>query len=183
MARTKKGRAVNGDRLAVNLSSGYTAIIRRPSIQAIRMIQAKAEELFPLPEQPTQAIEAVTGTTYHVVDDTKDEARKQAEAEVEGQRNNYIMDYVYRKRLVIEGHEDEAGRQAIIEKFAEDKAEIEEFGTIDDEFRALDDWQFTLRTFVVADGPDAAAFMLASMKALDQDGIDEQEIRRRVSFF
>ncbi|WP_324391615.1 hypothetical protein [Aggregatilinea sp.] len=177
------------DRLAVPMSSGYTLIIKRPSMEVVRAINAKAIELYPDPEPPTQKIETVTGATYQVLapgDDPEfaeaQKAYEQALQQAQGERAQHFLEYIFKARLRVEGYETEEARQELISKYAEERAAVEEFGSVPEDMKALDDWQFTLRMFIVADAVDYGALTLAAHKAFDVNDISEDELRSRVTF-
>jgi len=184
MAQRKKPRPKNGlkasDRLTFPVSTGYTLVMARPSMHMVRAILAKAEALYPDPEPPTEEIVTVTGDTIHVVQKTED--HQLAQERVEYQRLEHLLEYVFNKRLEVEGYETEESKRELIAQFAEERAELEEFGTLPDDMQALDEWQLTLRMFIVADGGDYAALMFAAQQAFDQSNIKEDDIRQRVTF-
>lgn len=207
MARAQARRDDKGSRLSVPLSSGYTVIIRRPSVGVITAIQKRAEELYPYPEPPTETMSMVTGATveFATVDMAKLHRIKglsgpaQAEAiealsdqerdllreimRVDSERLQYLMDYVFKRRLEVEGVYTDEQKQQLIAAFADERAEMLEYGTLPDDMRDLDEWQQTLRCFIVADQMDYAAVMAAAMMAFDRSDITPEEIRARVSYF
>jgi len=188
MARTakpkRKGQVdTQGDRLLVDMSSGYRLIIRRPSINVVRAINKKAFELYPDPDPPTTQVQAATGATYSVPDPDREQEYEAARQEAASLRLEYLLDYIFKNRLEVQGYETEEDRAALIEKYADERKELEEWGSIPDDMAELDDWQFTLRTFIVADNADYVALMLAASKAFDVEDLTDQEVRQRVQFF
>ncbi len=208
MARTtnKARRNDKGSRISVPLSSGYTAIIRRPSIGVITAVQKKAEELFPYPDPPTEQMEMVTGAevTFTTVkmsrlheikgaggqgqleaidalSDTERDLLRQIMV-ADSERMQYLMDFVFTRRLDIEGAYGDEGRAELIEAFAEELEEVREFGTLPDDLKDLDDWQVVLRCFIVADQMDYASIMAGAMMAFDQSDITPEEVRGRMQF-
>ncbi|WP_119069212.1 hypothetical protein [Aggregatilinea lenta] len=178
-----------GDRLAVPVSSGYTLRVHRPSMQVIRAINAKALELHPDPEPPVQTVEAVTGVVYRVAASEDDpafaaanKAYEQGVERAQAARAEYLLDYVFRERLSVEGYETDEARAALVAQYAPERAAVEQYGTLPDDMRDLDDWQFVLRMFVVADAVDYGAVTLAAHKAFDVADVTEDELRARVTF-
>ena len=178
-----------GDQLVVPVSSGYTLVVRRPSMQVIRAINARALELYPDPEPPSQTVEAVTGTVYQVAAADDDpafavaqKAHEQAKEKAQAERAEYLLDYVFRERLTVEDYETEEARQTLVAQYAAERAGVEQYGSLPDDMRDLDDWQFTLRMFVVADAVDYGALTLAAHKAFDVADVTEDELRSRVTF-
>jgi len=207
MARQARRDDDRGSRLAVPLSSGYTVIVRRPSVGMITAVQKRAEELFPYPQPPTETMAMVTGAAveFATVDMAKLHRIKalsgpaQVEAvealsdderellrqimQVDAERLQYLLDYVFERRLEVEGvYTDEQKRQ-LIDVFAGEREEMLHYGSLPDDVKDLDDWQQTLRLFVVADQMDYAAVMAAAMMAFDRSDITPEEIRARVSYF
>ena len=183
----RRAASLNGnhatDHLKVRMSSGYTLIIRRPTMNVIRAVSLKAEELYPMPDPPIgETLETVTGQTYQIA--AQDDPAHQAAVErVQQQRLEHLLEYVFQRRLEVEGYEGEDGRQQLVDAFAADLDELREFGTLPADMADLDEWQQTLRLFVVADQADYAALMLAAANAFDDHNITEAEIRDRIAFF
>lgn len=201
---TVKAKRVQGDQIMIPLSSGYTVVIRRPQMNMIRAILQKAEEDFPFPEAPSIKMETVTGREYRVAvdtteklidtmagrdDDAEAEALKQeyhtwdeTRSKAEEERQEYFLDYIFKKRLEVHGYETSEKREELTASFADDLAELAEWGTMPAELAEMDAWQQTLRLFIVADSADFVSISLAAMKALDVADITEDEIRKRMSF-
>jgi hypothetical protein len=187
--RRTGGTGAPGDRLAVPVSSGYTLLVHRPSMQVIRAINARALELHPDPEPPAQTVEAVTGVVYRVAASEDDPAfaaaraaYEQARERAQAARAEYLLDYVFRERLSVEGYETDEAKAALVAQYAPERAAVERYGTLPDDMRGLDDWQFVLRMFVVADAVDYGAVTLAAHKAFDVADVTEDELRSRVTF-
>jgi hypothetical protein len=188
MAKRKRQRPANGlktsDRPVISLSTGYRAIIDRPSMRFVVSIQEKAEKDFPFPNGATETLELVTGDTVTIKPDVPTDFDRMTpeQKEVVGKRNEYLLEYVFNHRLEIEGYESEEDRQALVAQFADERAELEEFGVIAEDMKDLDPWQFTLRMFIIAEAADYAAVQFAVLQAFDRNNVTEDEIRQRVNF-
>lgn len=183
MARTKANarRQHQKDQLRVRCSSGYTIIVQRPPINVIRAVTLRAEEMYPDPDPPTESLDTLPGKSYEVVIDD-DPAYQQAKQEVVQQRLEHLLEYVFQRRLTVEGYDTEEAKQELVASFTDERAELEDWGDIPEDMADLDDWQFVLRMFIVADQTDYAALMLAASKAMDESDLNEGDIRKRVSF-
>ena len=208
MARKKTStHGDSGDRLLVPTSSGYKLVIRRPPMQVLRAVMQKSEELHPLPEVPTEEVETVTGDKQRVPAINLDLIRKLDTAvsnEEQGavldqltdeeiafwrtrqqasyQQNEYVLDWALNRRVDVEGCYTEEQRAELVAKFADERTDLEEYGSLDEELLALDPFQFVLRVFIIQDASDYAAVTAAVMRSMDASDIDPEEIRSRASF-
>ena len=183
----RKPKRIRGRRdvLTVRTSSGYELLVQRPPVNVVRAITRRAYQEHPDPEPPQKTVEAVTGVNYVIPDRDEERQREYEEAlqkAVEA-RLEYFLEYIFQKRLTVRGFESEEGRRELVAKFADELAEVKEWGEMDEELLALDDWQLVLRVFIMADQADWAALMLAATKAFDLQDLSEQEVRQRVAFF
>lgn len=205
MAKRNTSRK-DGGRYAVPVSSGYTIIVRRPSLQMITAVQHKAEQLYPMPEPPMTEMEMVTGVTEELpainleavyqavsldgaalVEALQDLTDKEREflgqiKEAQNERTEYLLDYIFQKRLEVEGAYTDEQKQALMDAFADDMAELEEWGELPEALAELDDWQRFLRTFIIQDQADYAAVFAAAMWAFNVADVTDEEIRQRVRF-
>jgi len=211
--RNKKSAGGRGDHYRVNLSSGYTAIIRKPALQVVNAVRTKAEHEYPYPEPPVEVITTVTGVEHRVPNVNMEKLHRikgaaadsdKAAAEladlteeerdllgqillIDGKRNEYFLDFIFSERLLIEGYEDDDARQALIAEFADEIDELARWGNLSDELLKMKDeetWQFVLRVFLVADTADYAAIIMAANKAFDVSALNNpEELRSRVALF
>ena len=184
-SRGRKPRPVSShssDQLSVKLSSGFTLVIERPTINEIRAVQKKAESLYPMPEPPSEEIQTVTGKTYDVAAPDDDESHRKQVEQVIAQRLEYQLEYVFQECCYVEGYNSEEGRQELVERFAARRLRVEKWGEVPEDMRDLDSWQYTLRMFIVADSVDYTTVTVAANHALDTSGITEDDIRQRVAF-
>jgi len=180
-ARKAQRAAPSTDHLTVALSSGYTLVVKRPPLNVIRAITTKAEKLYPDPDPPTQTIQTVTGMEYTVAADG-DEAYQEKLETARNQRLEYFLEYVFQECLEVQGYETEEARQELIAAYADERDKLLKWGDVPEDMLKLDDWQFTLRMFIVADASDYAALMLSASKAFDINDIGEEDLRQRVNF-
>ncbi|GEM_PF-5781632 len=173
------------DLLKVRTSSGYELLVQRPPVNVVRAIQQRAYKKHPDPEPPQKTVKAATGTNY-TIPDPDEERQREYEAALQKAieaRLEYFLEYIFQKRLTVRGYESAEKQQELVAKFADDLAEVKEWGDLDADMLELDDWQLVLRLFILADQADWAALMLAASKAFDLQDLSEQEVRRRVEFF
>lgn len=181
-------RKAKGDTLTFQVARGFTCLVERPPMQLIRALTAKAEELHPTPEPPCEDVTLETGAQHQVYDHDDPGYKKQLAA-AQNAQNEYLLDYFFKRRLQVEGYDDEERKQELIDRYAGERDEMLEFGSLDDELLAMaqsddleDQWQFTLRTSIFTTGGDYALATYACMSALDMDDITEAEICKRVKF-
>lgn len=166
----------------VELTSGVTALVTPLEFKLAQALDEAAEEKYPNPTPPTEVIEAADGG-MDVVTVTAGEAYnayRKAIAEVSGKRAEFLLAFFFANCLAIEGADDEAGRAAIIEKYAPRLALYERLGKGPDE--GEDAWDWTLRNLLFASADDYANLTLAC-RANQMIYIEQEEIAARLKRF
>lgn len=131
------------------MSSGYTVLVEPMGYQATSLLLRKERALFPDPEEPTQEIEAVDGPRYLPVSTSSDEYRAYLTElrEVRNRRAEWRVDHLIDHYLTVEGAEDEAGQQALVEKHTNDLARLELL--LEDPIPDDERWDYVLRHVVL----------------------------------
>lgn len=178
-------RAVKKDRIAIPMNSGYTVILTRPPFNVARAVMAKAYELHPDPVPETEMVPMVTGVNYQLPVAEDDEAkaqRQKALEQAEAARESYLLKFAIEECLIVEDYEGEDGQQRLVDELQPQWEQVLKWGTIPDDLADLPPWQQAVQLFVISDIEDYMAVTINTLKALDADMIDPEEITQRGSF-
>lgn len=117
----------------VPLSSGYTALINQPPMMALMAVQEKAQEKFPEPPMPMITV-TVAGKEEEVPvgTDTSEFAAYLDEMRgVNRQRNEWLLEFVFKRYLKIEELNTEAEWDVVIKTYQDEVADLREFADLD----------------------------------------------------
>lgn len=114
--------------IPLTFSSGYRAFLKPLPYQTFRLLREREEALFPEPPVPKETIETDSGPVEMPVPQSSTAGLNYLIAlnEVARQRAAYRLDFILDHFLVIEGAEDDAGKQAIIDCHADDLRALED---------------------------------------------------------
>lgn len=191
---------VRGDQLQVPLSSGYTLIVRRPTLGMIEALQTKADELYPLPEPPTATLETLTGPVRYALDIPVHFVQQFQAGQVrdippavrsyltemhtaQALQWNHLLEYMLQKRVDVLGYEGDEGRAQLVAELQDDLDELREWGSLGDWADELDEFQIVLRQFVLGDQSDWFAMTVLIGRAAQVEDIDPEEVQQRATFF
>ncbi len=178
-------KAMKRDRIAIPMNSGYTVILTRPPFNVARGVMAKAYELYPDPVPETEAVTTVTGATYQVAvaeDDEVKAQRQKAAEQAEAQRESYLLKFAIEDCMVVEDYEGEDGQQALIDELQPQWEQLLKWGQVPDDLAELPKWQQTVQLFIISDIEDYMALTINTLRALDADLIDPEEIAQKGTF-
>ncbi len=185
MAKRQSNRSRKyAGKVTVDMSTGYTLVLDRPTLREIEALNLKAEEEFPMPPRPTEKVKSVTGEIEVPLADGAPEVEewKQKCSEVEAERYGHLLDYALTELVEVAGYEGKDGHDKLVEKLRARKERLLKWGKLDEKVAELDEFQQVLQLFIIGTADDWQALTFAVLSAMDAD-IDEDSIRRKVQFF
>jgi len=166
--------------IPLTFSSGHRGYLKPLSYQTFRRLREREEELFPEPEMPLKTLETDSGpvTTPAPQDTAEGLAYLVTLNTVAAQRAAYRLDFILDHFLTIEGAEDDAGKQALVEAHAADLAALAD---LEGQEITGDPWPVVLRYCILLSSQDYA--MLQENALALCAPVTEREVAERVKSF